>query len=120
MLTVSILGTFSLNLYAIAGYLRDLLELQKKGTERHRMIRNALIVYLAKVEEMLIPNIAEEAGVSIYTVKNAIKASKNTSEQEKKVEALEEKWSRQRRIRVQEEWLRRRLWKQWRGLVSEC
>tara|TARA_B110000285_G_C14827475_1_gene469352 strand:- start:445 stop:726 length:282 start_codon:yes stop_codon:yes gene_type:complete len=49
---------------------------------------------------MLLPNVAEEAGVSIYTVKNALKAANNTSEQEKKLEALEEKWSRQRRIRV--------------------
>lgn len=58
-------------------YLRDLLVIQKKGTERYRMVRNALIVFLATVKEMMLPNIAEEAGVSIYTIKNVMKASKN-------------------------------------------
>ena len=54
MLTVSTQGTFRQKLFNIENYLKDLLECQKKGTERHRLVRNALIVYLANVEEMLL------------------------------------------------------------------
>ena len=77
MLTVSFQGIFRQKFYSIENYLRDLLVIQKKGTERYRMVRNALIVFLATVKEMMLPNIADEAGVSIYTIKNVMKASKN-------------------------------------------
>jgi transposase len=45
----------------------------KKGTTRYRMVRDCLIVDLAYEKDLKLPNVAEEAGVHVRTVKNVLK-----------------------------------------------
>lgn len=73
------------------------MERLKKGTLRYRLIRNCLIIHLAVVQKLKLPNVAEEAGVSIYTVRAVLKSYHNNDGEYVNINQLEERWAKQKR-----------------------
>lgn len=96
MLTVSKTLHFEISKFVIANHLRQLLEGLKRNTERHKMVRDALINYLSSVDKVDLPNIAEELKVSIYTVKRVLKNSQNKIKQMEVIESARERWAKER------------------------
>jgi transposase len=47
----------------------------KKEPKKFKVARNSLILHLVLQENMKLPNVAEEAGVSIATVKSVVRDS---------------------------------------------
>lgn len=65
------------NILSVGSNLRRLLSKQQKNTERHRLVRKALIINLAKIHELSDGTIAKELQVSVKTVKQVIKDYKD-------------------------------------------
>jgi hypothetical protein len=66
----------------------------KKNTEDYRFIRNCLIVNLAWVHKDPIPNVAEDVGVSIMTVKRVLKEMLKPRVFENQCSDIESKWTK--------------------------
>jgi hypothetical protein len=72
------------------------LETLRKNTEDHRIIRDCLIVNLAWVQKIPIPNIAEDVGVKVGTVKIVLKKMMKPNDFEKRCQKMERKWNNEK------------------------
>ena len=82
----------------IGDYLQELLAKLQKNTHGHRIVRNALILYLHIEERLPLANIAEEAGVCLNTAKTVLADPDNFKRDGKLVKQYAEGCFRQEQI----------------------
>lgn len=71
--------------------MRHLLASQRKNTERYRLVRKALVINLANIHDLSVGTIANELQVSVQTVRQILKASKDEVHMSKLIRDFEEK-----------------------------